>query len=296
MTGDDNRPGRHREVFSLLAHEIRVDILLASLTQWQAVYTEPRRYSDLMRSVGIRDSGKFNYHLSRLRGVFVHKTENGYVPTGAATALYRTVIAHRPMETISRSAVTLSQHCSECDRLLELSYERDFLTIECPTCDDDRHSITYPVPANALEGRTDDELVQVMCDRVRAHVDMARSGQCPECAGTTTRTIRLDVIRDGDRPRESDDTQKMSETVITCDTCRWEIHCEILLTLLPNARVAGGLAEVGVPVETVFPWKLPTPTVQSVDDAEITLTIEGPEGTANIVIYRDLTIHSVSRV
>lgn len=296
MTEDDTQLGRYKEVFSLLAHEIRIDILLASLRQWQAVHTEPQRYSELMRAVGIRDSGKFNYHLNRLRGAFVHKTEDGYVPTGAATALYRAVIAHRPTETVSRSAVTLDRHCLECESPLELSYERDFLTIECPTCEGERHSITYPLPANAFEGRTDDELARMMYDRARAHISMARSGQCPECAGTTTRTIRLDTVNGTDGPIESDDSQDASRIMISCDTCRWEVRCGMLLALLPDARVAGGLAEVDVPVDTAFPWELPTPTVQFVDDSEITLTIKGPTGAVEVIIDYDLNIHSVSRV
>ena len=67
--GPDGDRASVREAFSLLAHEVRLDIVLALLENWAAVDTEPQSYSDLMDAVGMRDSGKFNYHLDKLRGV-----------------------------------------------------------------------------------------------------------------------------------------------------------------------------------------------------------------------------------
>ncbi|MDF9745462.1 DUF7347 domain-containing protein [Natrinema salsiterrestre] len=103
MATDDEARAAVREAFSLLDHEIRLEILLALLEDWHAVYTEPRSYTELMDAVGMRDSGKFNYHLDKLRGVYVRQVEDGYVPTASVTALYRAVLAHRPTDLRVRS-------------------------------------------------------------------------------------------------------------------------------------------------------------------------------------------------
>ncbi len=63
--------------------------LIALLDDWEAAYTDPIPYAELMDAVDTVDSGKFTYHLGKLRGVYVRTVEEGYVPTAAATALWR---------------------------------------------------------------------------------------------------------------------------------------------------------------------------------------------------------------
>ncbi|MFB6095368.1 MAG: hypothetical protein ABEJ71_02810 [Halodesulfurarchaeum sp.] len=45
-------------------------------------------FSTLKERVGVRDSGQFNYHLARLKGVYVRQTAHGYElsPEGRAVA------------------------------------------------------------------------------------------------------------------------------------------------------------------------------------------------------------------
>jgi predicted transcriptional regulator len=62
--------------YALLASEPRVGIVRAL-----GESDEPRSFTALKERVGIRDSGRFNYHLQRLVGTFVERTECGYVLT-----------------------------------------------------------------------------------------------------------------------------------------------------------------------------------------------------------------------
>lgn len=63
-------------VFDLLSDETRVETV-ATL----AAAGDGLRFSDLRRRVGARDSGRFNYHLGRLRGRLVEKRGDRYVLT-----------------------------------------------------------------------------------------------------------------------------------------------------------------------------------------------------------------------
>ena len=75
------------ESLALLSDERRVAIV-RELAAAGAVpgSTVTISFSELLERVGIRDSGQFNYHLGRLRGRFVDRTDDGYrlTPTGAA--------------------------------------------------------------------------------------------------------------------------------------------------------------------------------------------------------------------
>lgn len=286
MPGENEKLGRPREAFALLGHDLRLEILLALLDRWRAAHTEPQRYSELMRAVDLQDSGKFNYHLGKLRGAYLRKTEDGYVPTASATALYRAVLANRPTEPAARSELDSDAACPDCDEPLVAAYEGDFLTLRCPACDRVVGDFTYPFPKNGLDERTDEEVVRAAYQRARSQVGLARRGQCPDCAGTTTVAIRRDLLgRDDEHDVE-----------ITCDTCTWVVAVDFLLPLLSDARVAAALVDLGVPVETTFSWELPEPTVTvaSADPLELELRIESDGGTATVVVDGDLDVRSVT--
>lgn len=61
------------EALSVLSNEIRVRILQAL-----AEAGEPLTFTELREAVEVRDTGKFNYHLTKLCEYFVRETDGGY--------------------------------------------------------------------------------------------------------------------------------------------------------------------------------------------------------------------------
>jgi hypothetical protein len=281
MSPDDETGSAVRDAFALLGHEIRLEILLALLEDWHAVHTEPRSYAELMDAVGVRDSGKFNYHLDKLRGVYVREVEDGYVPTAAVTALYRAVLAHRPTggatDRTPSEPTPVDSECPQCGAGAVLRYERGFVTVACSACEE-WPGFTYPFPKNGFAGRSADAVARATARRARHHVGLAREGQCPFCTGTTT----VD-------PRLEDDIVE-----ITCDTCTFLVGVDPLSPLLRDGRVAAALSDVGVDLERPD-WELPTPTtrVTSREPARIELAVAGDTGTARIVVDGSLAVRSV---
>lgn len=72
------------EVFELLGNDIRLRIVRELCTAEPGCAVP---FSRLRERVGVRDSGKFNYHLGRLRGPLVEKREDGYALTAAGRAV-----------------------------------------------------------------------------------------------------------------------------------------------------------------------------------------------------------------
>lgn len=67
------------EAFDALADETRLAILRALADRRQEAPERPTlSFSELRERVGVRDSGLFNYHLSKLVGRFVRERPEGY--------------------------------------------------------------------------------------------------------------------------------------------------------------------------------------------------------------------------
>jgi DNA-binding transcriptional ArsR family regulator len=284
MRGTDEVAATPREAFSLLGHEVRLEILLALLDGWAAAQTEPRRYSELMRAIGMEDSGKFNYHLGRLRGAYLRKTEAGYVPTASATALYRAVLAHRPTVEADRTELTPGVDCPDCGEPLVGIHEGGFFTLRCRACEGVVDGFTYPLPKNALDGRTDEAVLRVVNRRGRSQIGLARTGQCPDCVGRTTVTVRADDAGTDEQP-----------VGIACDTRSWHVRTGYLLPLLADPRVTRALSGVGLPVTETYPWALPTPTatVTGTDPYRLDLRIEGDGGTVTLTVDDELGLRDI---
>jgi DNA-binding HxlR family transcriptional regulator len=71
--------------FELLSDETRIGIVR------ELSRSGKLRFSTLRERVGTEDSGQFNYHLERLRGGLVRKTDGGYELTRAGRALAEVV-------------------------------------------------------------------------------------------------------------------------------------------------------------------------------------------------------------
>jgi hypothetical protein len=143
MEGSERDHPVSEDAFSLLGHEIRLDILRAFFDMYEPVDPESLpevrdqrtlSYAELMTAVEMEDSGKFNYHLEQLRGVYIEEVEEGYVPTASAIALYEAMVANRPTETISTD-FSIDERCPNCESELRGEYQQEFLSVDCTTCD-----------------------------------------------------------------------------------------------------------------------------------------------------------------
>lgn len=75
-------------VFDLLSDETRLEIVTALDRARRDSDADGLRFSTLRERVGAVDSGRFNYHLRKLRGTLVRKDGDCYVltPTGVRMA------------------------------------------------------------------------------------------------------------------------------------------------------------------------------------------------------------------
>lgn len=213
------------DAFAILGNEIRLDILRVL---WHATATDgstdtapPLTYSELLESVDLRDSGQFNYHLSKLRPHFVHETGDGYSLTEAGKRIARTVIAVSD-GTASQFPCELPADCPLCGNQLIATYHDQHLLVECTTCNG-RYGEDAPegaisimgFPAAGLTDRTPAEVLEQGLYRCMLDLAYLMHGVCRECAGQVVSSVSVcDDHETGDDP-----------TCQTCDT-PYEIWAE----------------------------------------------------------------------
>lgn len=187
--------------FAAVADELRVRILREL---WDA--DDPLSFSELRERVGVRDSGRFNYHLGELRGRFVEKTDDddgGYGLRFAGRKLVGSL--HSGAYTGAAESVgpqPVDGSCVACGGSLEAVYEDEEGKVDCTDCE--VTLIQTGVPPAFVDGREDD-LAAAVDGYVRTTLRSFLDGFCPHCSGPTAGRLR--------------DSDHGPQAVVECERC-----------------------------------------------------------------------------
>ncbi|WP_410767400.1 winged helix-turn-helix domain-containing protein [Haloferax sp. DFSO60] len=269
MSGDAIHVTRKQPeaVFSLLSSELRIEILRAL----SEVRDTPQTFSDLRARVGERDSGKFNYHLGKLEGTFVRRTEDGYELTIAGHQVVGALIAGTYTADAELSEVTTDDPCPQCESAaLSVSYESEHVKFECHNCDD--FTSTFWFPGGTLDQYDPDELPAVFDRWMYTLFQQITAGFCVNCAGRLTGELE---------PEREPPTISW-----TCNLCGDVSRAGIVMPLLFHPAAQGFLVDHGIDVSTTPTWQVLTPQTltQEADEtgATVTISIDGDELTGHI--------------
>lgn len=170
------------EAFEVLGDELRLEVL-----RTLSKADDPLTFSGLRERTGVRDSGRFNYHLDRLRGHFVRRTDDGYELRFHGHRVVETVLAGTFTDTVEVDPFAVEGSCYACDGSLRGTYEDERVTIACTDCDE--RVLSVPFPPSGLHGRDPEELMAAYRRWSRARVDVAADGVCPACSGPVERRL-----------------------------------------------------------------------------------------------------------
>ncbi len=272
------------EAFSVVGNETRLAILEAL---WAA--DRPVAFSDLRRAVGMRDSAQFNYHLSKLTGQFVRKTDDGYDFRHAGAAVIRAVLSGTINEDPELEPFEVAGTCVDCGQGLEARYEDEAFAIACVDCD--RSHGRFAFPPGGLDGRTREELMDAFNQRARHLSCLSSDGVCPECNGRMTTTVSpteaflgLDVRVDYE-----------------CQRCRHHFAGSVGLAVLDDAEIVSFYRDHGVDLNAVPFWTLEWcttdeyTTVESEDPLRVAVTVPQDDEELRVVCDRGLNVLETER-
>lgn len=168
--------------FAALSDATRVDILRAL---WDAD-DDALTFSELRDAVGVRDSGQFNYHLDKLRGLFVAKTKEGYELTLAGKRVNGSIHGGVFDRNAGIEPIPLDRPCPACGGERTLRYEDETVRVECADCS---LCADLDVPPGVFEGYDRSEIPALATRYFRTTIQQLRNGFCRYCEGRVEPTV-----------------------------------------------------------------------------------------------------------
>jgi hypothetical protein len=173
------------DAFARLSDPVRVELLREL---WLEGRHDAVRYADLKDAVGVRDSGRFNYHLQRLTGVFVEQTGDGYALTAAGLAVVDAVQSETFAPSVTVRPTPVDGDCPTCGVAFEATYEDGMFDVSCPDCG--RVASTFVFPPRGVRVRDPVDAAYAHGIEARTRSERAALGVCPYCGGRMRTTLR----------------------------------------------------------------------------------------------------------
>ncbi|WP_218148971.1 DUF7351 domain-containing protein [Halogranum rubrum] len=284
------------DAFAALSDPIRVETIRVLASEFRTSPDDPvLAFSTLRRRVGVDDPGQFLYHLKRLLGTFVEKTDAGYRLTEAGHAAVAAMVAGTYTRDVTLGPTPLDSDCPLCAADVVARYAEGVLSV---TCRRDHPLFVWSLPPNAAADAELTELVDVARLHLSHVVELLLAGSCPSCwSAATTRIEGL-----------GDETASLRFTA-TCDTCGARVVGPVGFAVLGHAAVDAFYHRHGTAPRDRWLWELsfvhPHAAVELTDVAargdetergdglaRVELTVELADET--LVVSLDETAHVVS--
>lgn len=239
------------EAFTALADSTRLEILR---TLWNTEDGEAT-FTELREALGMADSGQFNYHLDRLTGRFVAKTENGYTLTMAGELVYGSILSGAYTDVESIEPIPLSDPCPACGGERTLSYSDETIVVECNGCD---ISPSAGVPPGVFAGYDRDVIPAVANRYFRTIVQQVNNGFCWYCQGRTTPQVVPMSTVVGDGLEHPGDADEIPVVRYGCERCDATLTVNLGNSLLDHPAVVSFYYDHAVNVHETSLWEFAT--------------------------------------
>jgi hypothetical protein len=240
--GSEERDLSPEAAFALLGDETRVDTIRVLGDAGGG----PLTFSELREGVGARDSGRFNYHLGKLVGTFLRRTDEGYELTYAGHRIVGAILSGEYTRHANGETFDLESTCFRCGEVLVAIYEDERVEIRCVECDDQRAAFGFP--PGGFEGRSVEELTRAFDDWLIGVLRLISTGICFNCAGKTVGTLT-----DDSPYLDEDDTVVL---VFSCTRCGDEATLSVNSFLLFEPSVVAFHYDHGIDVDEIDTWNV----------------------------------------
>lgn len=295
------------DAFAAVGDETRIEILRAI-----GEADEPLTYAELFDRVDY-DSTNFHYHLKKLRGHFVRKTEDGYALRQAGGRVLVAILSGAVTDYPVIERTPVGTPCFLCGGEMELSYRQGTVGLYCADCGGRRSASSDPdgegsvpgdvvgalgLPPAGVEGRTPSEMIHA------AEVWTVSQGQavardvCPWCSASLEHAVSACADHDSSDGRcDTCDRRFASLIHVDCRNCVFEQDSALTARLLSDTTLMTFMLNHGIDplAPEAFHLTNVEETVRSIDpfDVEFTFTADGD--TLTLSVNGDLSVVEVSR-
>ncbi len=279
----------------MLADETRMRILTSLVAAGDDSGRTTVPYSELKERANVTDNGTFNYHLDKLLGRFVEKTDDGYQVRYSGLLAYRALMAGAFTASHESTTFPVDADCHGCGAGLRARYTGDnALYVECSDCE--WVFVAVQFPPRGFEERSRAELLRAVDQRMRHQVTLFARGVCPWCGATVTTRLAA-----AEGHSEGDDRGQESYVTYVCDACSAGYHATVGESLLAHPAVTAFFHDHGVDLAETPVWDLEFAVtdrhtdVRSRDPWRVAVTVPADDERLEVVVDGDLNVLRAER-
>jgi DNA-binding transcriptional ArsR family regulator len=306
-TFDEQSSLSPEEAFDVLGDETRLQILEAL-----ADADEPLAYSELFDRIDYDDTSNFTYHLEKLVGHFVRKTEEGYGPRLAGRRVVEAIYSGVITDTLVVERTPVDMACMYCGSQTEMAYYDEVALIYCqdcggrigkrgpveewPTSDDD--IVGYvSIPPAGVTNRTPAEILDSAGIWTLAGVQAMVRGVCPRCSATIDCSARVCENHDTTDDFCDQCNHQFGVSVdVRCRNCTFKTVSPYPTHALGTIELMAFMTEHGIDpfVSDAFHLRACTEEITSKDPLRVEYTFTAGDDSLSLVVDEELAVVEVT--
>lgn len=219
------------DAFTLVGNETRIGILRALWAVYDPYAADNAvPFSELVDRVGAEDTGNFNYHLGKLTGHFVRRTDTGYELTAPGFKIVRAIIAGGVTRDPVVESTPVGATCDRCGSTVEITYEDGTVWARCSTCDGywpqrGGEIFGFSLPPEGLRDRSPEEIFDATIGYSIRRFETMIDGICPECGGSVDTSLAVCEDHDDDGICEACGSRFLGILTCVCVSCKFAWRC-----------------------------------------------------------------------
>jgi hypothetical protein len=232
------------DAFSVVGDESRAAILRA-LVDYRGEHPdeEGMSFMRLKERSGIEDKGNFNYHLDKLVGQFVEKTDDGYRLTGVGGKMAGVLLSGEYSDRVERVTVGHTCPTHDCDAELVVHLQAGWTSVRCT---DDHPLFEIGVPPGTVEAHDPEDLLSIAAFYSQQVADLHAHGVCVECFGREV----------GELERVEQAGQQLYCYHSRCSRCGFSFRTPPGAIVARHPAVVSLYHDHGVDIRDEVPWAL----------------------------------------
>lgn len=297
------------EAFAVLGDETRLRIL-----RELGETGEPLAFSELFDRIDYSDSSNFGYHLDKLVGEFVHKTDDGYDLREAGSRVVEAVLSGVVTDEPVLEPTPVDRPCPFCSDPVEVAFQEERVVLHCPHCpgmfeeseseengfDDYGNLGVLFLPPRGVHSREPGEVLRAAEIWTATELQAVAEGVCRRCSAPIKHSTEACADHDPAGGQcEACGHRFGSRFTATCTTCPFEVWAPLVTPLAGQAEVKGFLIDHGIdPISSeafVFMKAAVEETIRSTDPVEVRFTLTADGDSLGVTVGEELSIVDVTR-
>lgn len=297
------------EVFAVLGEETRLRIL-----RELGAAERPLAFSELFDRIDYPDSSNFGYHLDKLVGHFVRKTDEGYDLWQAGSRVVQAVLSGVVTDVPVLEPTEVDRPCPFCSENVEVAFRQEQVVLHCSNCsgmfeerdsgedgfDDFGNLGVLLLPPAGVHERAPDAVLRAAEIWTATELQAVAEGVCRRCSAPVDHSTEACAAHDATGGQcEACGHRFGSRFTATCTTCPFHIVTPLVTPLAARSVVKGFLIEHGIdPISTeafVFMKAAVEETIRSTDPLEVHFSLSADGDTLEVTMDEELSVVEVNR-